>query len=199
LAQEAELKFWKSYLGMIPQDREQFVAGQLQRGQERLSQFDLDGIEGRLLDVGSSAVSMHEGRENLEVVAVDPLLDAFCEAVPTFARQGQVGNTEYRCCEVYDVQDGPFDVIWCVNVLDHTDDWKAMIGEFARLTRRGGLLLIGVDVRCGVELDSSCHISAIGPQELVDVIWDAGFVVEFHAPTAITKKQFYFCVRATRR
>lgn len=194
-AQEAELGFWVSYLRPI-QSREEFLASRLEEGTIRLTQqFGVPSIRGRLLDVGCSPISVHEGREGVAGVAIDPLLDAFCEKLPIFARKGVVANVEYRCCKIQDVQDDLFDVVWCVNVLDHTDDWQDIVTHLGRLTKN--LLLVGVDVRHG-ELDSPCHISIITEQELLEAIEAAGFRVEWHTPIREELDKYYFCVRARK-
>jgi SAM-dependent methyltransferase len=194
-AQQAELGFWVSYLRPT-QIREEFLASRLEEGTIRLTQqFGVPSIEGRLLDVGCSPISVHEGREGVEVIAIDPLLDAFCESVPIFARKGRVANVEYRCCRIQDVQDDPFNVVWCVNVLDHTDDWQDIVQHLGRLAK--DLLLVGVDVRHG-GLDSPCHISVITEQELLEAIEAAGFVVEWHTPIHEELDKYYFCVRARK-
>lgn len=192
-AQQAELGYWISYLRPVS-SREEFASSRLEEGDIRLvKQFWVPRIEGRILDVGCSPISVHEGREGVGVVAIDPLLDAFCEKLPIFARKGVVANVEYRCCRIQDVQDEPFDVVWCVNVLDHTDDWQDIVQHFSRLAK--DLLLVGVDVRHG-ELDSPCHISIISEQELLEAIEAAGFVVEWHTPIHEELDKYYFCVRA---
>jgi len=193
-AQKAELGWWVAAIAAKYPSREEFARARLSEGTIRLgAHFGVPSIGGRLLDVGCSPVSVHEGREEVEVVAIDPLLDAFCENVPNFARKGRVANVEYRCCRIQDVQDDPFDVVWCVNVLDHTDDWQDIIQHFGRLAK--DLLLVGVDVRHG-ELDSPCHISIITERELLGAIEGAGFVVEWHTPIHEEIDRYYFCVRA---
>jgi SAM-dependent methyltransferase len=195
-AQKAELDWWVATIRAKYPTRREFATARFAEGTVRLQrQFGVPIIAGRLLDVGGGPLSVHEGRENVEVVAIDPLLEAVCEALPLFARTGQVANVDYRCCRIQDVQDDPFDVIWCVNVLDHTDDWQDMVQHFGRLGQSPMMLLLGVDVRHG-ELDSPCHISIITEDELLGAVRAAGFQVTWHTPIHPELDKYYFCVRA---
>lgn len=196
-AQEAELGFWVSYLRAIS-SREVFALSRLGEGDIRLTQqFWVPRIEGRLLDVGCSPISVHEGRKGVEVVAIDPLMDAFCRALPVFARLGKVANVEYRCCKIQDVQDETFDVIWCVNVLDHTDDWQEIVAHFKDLLLPGGLLLLGVDVRHSSDSLNQHHISQIREEELLaELVQD--YIIEWHTPYR-DQDCYYFVVVARRR
>ena len=46
-----------------------------------------------------------------------------------------------------DIANASYDCIFCSGVLEHADDFQAGIGEIARTTRRGGLLLLGLPLR----------------------------------------------------
>ena len=195
-AQKAELEWWVATIKAKYSNRRQFAEARLSEGTIRLTaQFGVPALSGRLLDVGCGPLSVHEGREGIEVTAIDPLLGAVHEALPLFAREGQVANVDYRCCRIQDVKDDPFDVIWCVNVLDHTDDWQDMVQHFGRLSKSPTMLLLGVDVRHG-ELDSPCHISIITEDGLLEAIRAAGFQVTWHTPIHEDLDKYYFCVRA---
>ena len=42
--------------------------------------------------------------------------------------------------------DGYFDIVTCLNALDHVDDFDATMAEIKRVTRRGGLFLVSVEI-----------------------------------------------------
>jgi ubiquinone/menaquinone biosynthesis C-methylase UbiE len=42
--------------------------------------------------------------------------------------------------------DGYFDVVSCLNFLDHTDDLHMTIGEIKRVTKRGGYFLVSIEI-----------------------------------------------------
>jgi SAM-dependent methyltransferase len=53
------------------------------------------------------------------------------------------------------LQDGQFDVVYCISVLEHTSDYAEIIESFQRVLRPGGRLVITFDV----SLDGSRDIS----------------------------------------
>jgi SAM-dependent methyltransferase len=42
--------------------------------------------------------------------------------------------------------DGHFDIVTCLNALDHVDDFDATMAEIKRVTRKGGLFLVSVEI-----------------------------------------------------
>ena len=45
-----------------------------------------------------------------------------------------------------DFPDGAIDVICCISVLEHTDNYGEIVREFARVLKRGGLLVLTFDL-----------------------------------------------------
>ncbi|MBU2060169.1 MAG: class I SAM-dependent methyltransferase [Gammaproteobacteria bacterium] len=194
-AQQRELKFWVSLVrGDFPgKSREDVRQHIYDAGTRRIAHFQLSEIEGRVLDAGCAIISLHEGRPNVAVVAIDPLLDDFAREMPDISKLGQVANVEYRCCKIQDVEETDFDVIWCTNVLDHSDDWQDMISHMARVCKRGGLLLLGSDVRHSKKTLSGAHISQVTEALLLYEVCKH-FDVEWHTPIQ-DDDRYYFCLK----
>ncbi len=66
-------------------------------------------------------------------------------------------SVEFSCSDVRDLpyEDGSFDAVFCVSVLEHTDDYDDIIQEFHRILRPEGKLIVTLDV----SLDGTRHIS----------------------------------------
>lgn len=194
-AQEHEREFWIRYireeLGIT--NRDQLVGFRLCEGRIHLCQFGLEWhdrmyskdpplISGRLLDVGSSVVSVFEKCRSVSVVAIDPLLKELGRYLPEIVVMEKVNNCEYRSCRIQDVMETNFDVVWCCNVLDHTDDWQDIIHHFSRVLKKSGLLLLATDVRSDVELLDAAHISAFTADEILAEVAASGFEVVWQSP-----------------
>jgi ubiquinone/menaquinone biosynthesis C-methylase UbiE len=42
--------------------------------------------------------------------------------------------------------DGYFDIVTCLNALDHVEDFRKTVAEIKRVTRAGGLFLVSVEI-----------------------------------------------------
>lgn len=211
-AQKAEREFWVRYirdeLGIT--NRDQLVGFRLCEGRIHLCQFGLKWnewmysmdapiISGRLLDVRSSVVSVFEKCRSVSVVAIDPLLEELERRLPDIVAIGKVNNCEYRSCRIQDVVETDFDIVWCNNVLDHTDDWQDIIHHFSRVLKQSGLLLLGTDVRSDQGLLDEAHISAFTADEVLAALESSKFKVVWHSDIHADWPQFRFCVRAVKR
>ncbi|MEA2246021.1 MAG: hypothetical protein QOH46_550 [Solirubrobacteraceae bacterium] len=114
------------------------------RGRRRVLRAELDRLPlepgARLLDAGcGSGRTMDELARYGRVSGVD--LSA--EAVETARRRG---HADVRVAHVEDLPfaDGTFDVVTCLDVVEHTPDDRATLAELRRVTRPGGLLLVTV-------------------------------------------------------
>ena len=63
-------------------------------------------------------------------------------------------------------EDSHFSVIYCVSVIEHTPDYEPIIGEFHRVLKPGGLLLITFDI----SLDTDGPISPKKARSLVSLV-----------------------------
>lgn len=200
-AQSAELDWWQNWvMGEFgPRALRGEVLSFIQdNGRKRMMQFGLEELSGSILDVGCALISVHEGVAGREVTAIDPLLGAMAESLPDIVRLGQVDNVTYISGVIQDLEGWePFDHIWCVNVLDHTDDWRDIISRFGALVKPGGYLLLGVDVRHSPASLNRHHISQICEAEILAEI--AGdFITEWHTPFE-DKDHYYFVTRSRKR
>lgn len=63
-------------------------------------------------------------------------------------------------------QDAQFDVLFCVSVLEHTDDYKSIVEEFHRVVKPGGLVVLTFDIN----LEDTGKVSPARAQNLLDLL-----------------------------
>lgn len=73
-----------------------------------------------------------------ERYAVDTLNDAY------IAKYGRVRGVNYLSQKAEDISlnDNYFDVVFCINALDHTEDWRRVLGNIQRITKKGGKIYL---------------------------------------------------------
>ena len=100
----------------------------------------LQDIKGkRVLDFGSGfgLVANHLAKEN-QVLAVEPNEEMVALRTQDYSYQQLVGSLD----QLASLEDASFEVILCHNVLEYVGDRKAVLKEFTRLLKPGGLLSI---------------------------------------------------------
>ena len=83
------------------------------------------------LDYGCGLVSMLEGH-NIDFEACDPLIDEYRKIVSLDKRYLSALNKKYSW-------------IWCVNVIDHENNWQEIVEDFKRLLKKRGKLFFEVN------------------------------------------------------
>jgi SAM-dependent methyltransferase len=113
------------------------------RGRRQVIRAELDRLplapDTRLLDAGCGS-----GRTLDELATYGSAcgVDASAEAVSLARRRGHQVHT--GAVEAMPFADGSFDVITCLDVIEHTPDDRATLAELLRVTREGGLLIVTV-------------------------------------------------------
>ena len=100
----------------------------------------LKDIKGkRVLDFGSGfgLVANYLAKEN-QVLAVEPNQEMVALRTQDHSYQQLVGSLD----QIASLEDASFDVILCHNVLEYVEDRKAVLKEFTRLLKPGGMLSI---------------------------------------------------------
>ena len=100
----------------------------------------LQDIKGkRVLNFGSGfgLVANHLAKEN-QVLAVEPNEEMVALRTQDYSYQQLVGSLD----QLASLEDASFDVILCHNVLEYVENRKAVLKEFTRLLKPGGMLSI---------------------------------------------------------
>jgi SAM-dependent methyltransferase len=114
------------------------------RGRRRVLRAELDRLPlesgARLLDAGCGS-----GRTMDELARYGRVsgIDLSAEAVAAARRRGH-GDVRVAHVESLPFADGIFDVVTCLDVVEHTPDDRATLAELLRVTRPGGLLVVTV-------------------------------------------------------
>lgn len=114
--------------------------------------------KGRILDAGSGITFfpyyLKEKYPDAEIECCDydPKLKT------QFDRVNKEKNTgvNYFTADIKNVErpDGHYSSIYCISVLEHTDDYEAVVKELARITKSGGHLILTFDI----SIDGSADI-----------------------------------------
>jgi 2-polyprenyl-6-hydroxyphenyl methylase/3-demethylubiquinone-9 3-methyltransferase len=111
----------------------------------RLSWFDrqIDWQGRAVLDLGCAGGFMAEALDarGARVTGIDPAAAAVAAATAHAARTGREIRYDVGVGEALPYDDGAFDAVVCVDVLEHVSDLSRVLAEVARVLRPGGLFL----------------------------------------------------------
>ncbi|HXK49862.1 MAG TPA: methyltransferase domain-containing protein [Clostridiales bacterium] len=125
---------------------------------------------GRILDAGSGITffpyylkEKFPGAE-IECCDYDPALEVQYSRV----NSEKGSEVKYFSSDIkgIDRADGYYSVVYCISVLEHTDDYEAVVKELARVTNPGGHLILTFDI----STDGSADIPAPKAVELLGII-----------------------------
>jgi len=108
----------------------------------------VQGRTGRALDVGCgtgrAAVALARAGFSVDALDIDPKVVAIAEVVSE--RLGV--RVSYRVADLAaqrkDYPDDTYDVVVCMEVLEHVPAWQQMVSELRRVLKPGGLLFLSV-------------------------------------------------------
>jgi len=99
--------------------------------------------EAHVLEVGCGLISPLEFSEGgARITAIDPLVDAYQDTIDLHGRR--VRYLE-QSGEAIAFDEGTFDAVSCINVIDHTSNPALMEQEMRRVLKTGGKLFFGVN------------------------------------------------------
>jgi SAM-dependent methyltransferase len=114
------------------------------RGRRRIIAAELDRLPlragARVLDAGcGSGRTLQDLRAYGEVAGIE-----LSELAAEHARERQLGEVRVGRVESLPWEDDSFDLVTCLDVLEHTPDDRVALRELRRVTKRGGWLLLTV-------------------------------------------------------
>ncbi|MCB9291148.1 MAG: class I SAM-dependent methyltransferase [Lewinellaceae bacterium] len=144
IAQAAEIRWWRSYLRKKkPEDYLEQKAAYWKRV---LKAARFEPAPGAcVLDAGCGPAGIFIILEEQEVHAVDPLLESYRDSLPHFD-PARYPNVQFFA-EPLEAFNPPalYDVIFCLNAINHVADLPASLGVLASNLKPGGQLLLSVD------------------------------------------------------
>jgi 2-polyprenyl-3-methyl-5-hydroxy-6-metoxy-1,4-benzoquinol methylase len=168
------------------------------RGRRRVLRAELDRLpldpDARLLDAGCGS-----GRTLDELARYGRVsgIDLSPEAVHAARRRGH-DDVHVAAVEDLPFADETFDVVTCLDVVEHTPDDRATLAELRRVTRPGGLLLVTVpayqalwswhdEVNLHYRRYDSSSLRAATTAAGLDVVGDTHFNGLLLAPAAVVR------------
>ncbi len=170
-SQKHELGFWKMQFeqGNPEQKaRNHYYRNTMEAGCNLFRDFFAahDFTDEVLVDIGSGPEGiLHVIEGAKRKVAIDPLMDSFLELGYDVRANGiialeQDGEDEWHSLNC-------IDVVFCLNVLDHTQKPAKVLSEIWRILKPGGYFLFMVDMRLSEQLDAY-HKLALTESQLLD-------------------------------
>ena len=134
----------------------------------------------KVLEVGTGLISPLETFEGLDakVTAIDPLMDEYAKIIPLDDRKIEYVNGSG---EELPFKDGEFDVVTCLNVIDHTPNPEKMLNEIRRVLKPGGRFFFEVNFD---EALSPAHYGIWSLQKVKEFFggWEPAFTVRDFRP-----------------
>ncbi|MCC6411696.1 MAG: class I SAM-dependent methyltransferase [Saprospiraceae bacterium] len=144
-AQFFELRWWRSYLA--GQKPENYLAWKRRYWSDFLEKSEIYPTPGAcVLDAGCGPAGIFTVLKKNVVWAVDPLLDYYDTNLEHFRKSDYPWvRFEAASMESLDKEDF-FDVVFCLNAVNHVADWTAAMAALVRVLKPGGTLVLSVDV-----------------------------------------------------
>jgi 2-polyprenyl-3-methyl-5-hydroxy-6-metoxy-1,4-benzoquinol methylase len=146
LAQALEIRWWKRYLS--PKDPAEYAVWKTAYWKNFLKKIGLPEPSGaRILDAGCGPAGIFSVLEkNNRTEALDPLLEAYERELPHFSSKKYPEVRFWAQPLETFAPERPFDLVFCLNAINHVADLERCIRVLADCTDpNGGLLVLSTD------------------------------------------------------
>lgn len=146
LAQKAELKWWENYLK--GRDVDGYHVWKRAYWQKLLDLIapvcpPQPGMD--VLDAGCGPAGIFMNLAQCNVDAVDPLVDEYEKNLPHFKRSNYPYTTFYSLPLEKYVANKQYDIIYCMNAINHVADINFSYDLLAKMVKPGGKLVVTID------------------------------------------------------
>ena len=146
IAQHFEIRWWRKYLKHKEPDDYlsskkiywSFFLGQLKTNLD-VSQ------DKQILDVGAGPAGIFILWDHIKITAIDPLFDEYEKHLPHFSKQRYKNVNFYTTPFEEFTSESKYDLIFCLNALNHFIDVESSLQKLAALLVPKGFLIISVD------------------------------------------------------
>lgn len=144
IAQFFETRWWRHYLAR--RDKAEYLNWKRQYWLDFLQKSAIEFLpNSTVLDAGCGPAGIFIILENHTVDALDPLLHEYEQSLPHF-RQSDYPQVRFFTTPLeFFLPDKKYDVVFCLNALNHVADLSLSLNRLADLTKPGGTLAVSVD------------------------------------------------------
>jgi 2-polyprenyl-3-methyl-5-hydroxy-6-metoxy-1,4-benzoquinol methylase len=145
IAQFFERRWWRRYLRR--KDKTAYLEWKKAYWRDFLQKCGLHLVpRQRILDAGCGPAGIFTILDNQQVDALDPLLDHYERDLPHFKKSDYPHTRFFRERLEDFAPSASYDLVFCLNAINHVADLSECFDRLAALTRPGGALVISVDV-----------------------------------------------------
>ncbi len=144
VAQAAEIRWWQKYLAK--KQPENYRSWKMEYWQDLLSKIGVSPEKGATaLDAGCGPAGIFMALRQQKVTAIDPLLEQYESKLEHFSR-ADFPNVHFQNVplEAYSTET-PFDIVFCLNAINHVADLPLSFDKLVNATRPGGQLVVSID------------------------------------------------------
>ncbi len=144
IAQAAEIRWWKSYLRNKP--IEDYLGWKTNYWRDFLKTIRVSPSPGmRILDAGCGPAGIFTILQDQQVTAVDPLLEKYDEQLDHFRPADYPWTTFITSPLEQYCQQTEFDLIFCLNAINHVKDIYLCLTNLVTSLKAGGTLVMSID------------------------------------------------------
>ncbi len=144
VAQAAEIRWWNRYLRN--KEVNTYMDQKRAYWHRVLDACNLNLPKGaKVLDAGCGPAGIFIAIPHCEVIAIDPLLDAYERQLPHF-QAADYPYVQFRCQPIESISEqGVFDWVFCLNVINHVADLNKSLDALWAALKPGASLVLSVD------------------------------------------------------
>ncbi len=147
IAQFFEINWWRHYLRGIETD--EYLAWKSRYWNDFLEKIAIEvPANASVLDAGCGPAGIFTILKTQDVEALDPLLLAYERSLPHFQRARYPGVRFFDCPLEQFSPEKQYDIVFCLNAINHVDNLSACADRLASLVKPGGELALSIDAHC---------------------------------------------------
>lgn len=146
VAQYFEIKWWESYLKN--KDVNEYLTWKKQYWADFLEKINTHvkpTQDLKILDAGCGPAGIFIALQGYNVTAIDPLLDEYNSKLNHFDPKLYPATTFKTVALENFNQAANFDLVFCLNAINHVADLKKAFNQLYESTKKGGIIVVSID------------------------------------------------------